>query len=453
MIKQNNNKKSYLFIFTILIMCILSVFALTFNSLLCTNVFAEETNSNLLTNSSVLSFNQLININSMTTNKLEKVNNFTLKGLQNATNVYEIANITNINFVSTHKYYVKCTTSQQFAFAYNGGSPVYFKNDTILSNNSGVRNQIFIYEVSLGTIYSFNVIDLTQMYGAGSEPTLEDIKNYNIFPTFYNRIDNLPITESLFTNNQSAYIQGYNDALSSFDVTIGTGNIYDTLSAYNYNGIQSTIDKTIINSGDYTSYLMQINGYAQLRLTATIDANTPVRIHLGALSTPNNSTYSVVDFYFLQNGTLNKFASIDTRTAPSDDDFFYIDVNWPTTSNMVFLKGQTSGYPNNNVYISNMQIEFKTINVYDIINNAYQNAERYYQQGQPGYNAIFQQGFDEGQRSPAIDSAWSFVSSTFSNIGGIFAVEFIPGVPLWVFIAIPLLFGLIVFLYRMTGGN
>lgn len=411
-------------IFFVIAITILIIAASTcvFYSTVDNTVLAETTSESLL------NFNQLVSNDYI---------NF-------KNDVVEVKNISTINNnLKNHILYfsIKLSNVVNCAFALNtksGNIDIHTFNDsnkTLITINNDVNINYFGVYISQTNINisDFQIIDLTQMYGAGNEPTLEECET--IFATIYNYTQSLIVDSGYMDYNigyENGYIAGQTDMLTSQqfyqnDLTnigyILTGSKIDTLNAgfnfsnnlYTYSSVEKFNKIYLKYSSDFSfnkgsTYVIKIENFS---------CNDFSELTIG---------------YTLEDGSYNDLTSI------SSDSFTYS-----------FLNNETNGT------ITNFYIDIGLKNSDYIKSFSVKNITMYGQNDQEQiYNSAYQQGYATGYNSAketyATEGNFSFMVSAFNGLGEILNIEVLPNVPIWVFVAIPLFFGLIAFIFKLIGS-
>ncbi len=227
-------KKEKLFINIVLALFIAGIICcFTLFPLLSETVSAEE-----LTNNSVLNFNQL-------------VLNDNINRTYSKANVTPITN-SNLNIVN-HKFYIHFdkNTAGIVAIGYNNGTS---NVDLTAPNATGSFDYFFsVPNVNYFTVYSvvdnlsisnFNIVDLTQCFGSGNEPsTVAEFKSY--FNSEYYAYT--PSTLISLDTLQS-YNNGVADTLNSYKYVVTANDSYNNLVPY---GDNTEMTRGIDSKGRY----------------------------------------------------------------------------------------------------------------------------------------------------------------------------------------------------------
>lgn len=390
------------------------------------------------TSDSLLNFNQLLNKDTINLSPYDFTidNNYTLtvNNYKNngSTSWFQIFNGSGLK---NHKFYFKFNSNNGLLM-FNANFGTNYLTSQVLDSGD-VDNVIFYIRLGTGEASelksTIQLIDLTQMYGAGNEPTLDKCKE--IFITTYNYTENL-IVDSGYMDYNSGYNNGYtagqSDMLTSQQffqnnlTNIGyiwSGSKIDTLNAgYNFSN----------NSYTYSSVEKFNKIYLKYSTDFSFNKNSVYVIKVENFSCNDFSELTIG--YTLDDGSYNDLISI------SSDSFTYSFVNNET--NGTITNFYISIELKNSDYIKSFSV--KSITMYgqndqeQIYNSAYQN----------GYTT----GYNSAKDTYSANGEFSFMISAFNGLGEILNMQILPNVPLWVFVAIPLFFGLIAFIFKLIGS-
>lgn len=401
---------------------------------------SSETVSAETTSDSLLSFNQLLNKDTINLSpydfSIDNNYNLTINNYKNSgsTSWFQIFNGTGLK---NHKFYFKFN-SKNGLLMFNANFGTSYLTSQVL--DSGDTDNVIFY-IRLGTgeaselKSTIQLIDLTQMYGVGNEPTLEECEK--IFITTYN------YTNSYYVSNENFYYysQGVNSVNKS--LTIGeavsdwVNNTYNLDASEFVKNDNGTIAWTKGNIATNTNYSLLAND----TITITME--------IGGSPDSNNLIIGQLN----ENGNFEQLLSVD-----------YSDWNYSAPGGLIGVYSGSVSFKlkyNTNQIIFNStgnilickKIEFTTYNYDNQLLNAFkQGAESidtsyYYQKG---VSDGIKQGAAQGT---AWGNSWEFISSCFNGIGDILSIEILPNLPLYTFIAIPLLLGLIVLIYKLIGSG
>ena len=277
------------------------------------------------------------------------------------------------------------------------------------------------YGYQISTPITYNTI---QAYNNGINAYIGSTQKIIGSTDFYNSV------YEVFVNNQyNGNVDKQNNGISSV-LSEGIGGAYATCCLPLIYSIASGTQITI------TGECCNLNvGNTRTKLKCGILDSNGVFIECGIFE---NGTYS--------NNTYNYVESTITFTLPFTTDriYFYTD----STTSLYAMKNFVVSY-----YLTNL--ELLQFNSYD---DGYKKAEtelkEYYSYGGQGYQQIYNRGVSDAQSNSAVFSdTWTFIGTAFNGIGDMLSVELIPNVPIGVFVALPLLLGLIFFIVKLTKGG
>ncbi len=295
-------KKEKLFINFVLSVFIAGILCcFTLYPILCDTVSAEE-----LTNNSVLNFNQLVNydnIDGRSIYGLSATSTFTgilVTGTKSSTsNSYWIIN--NVNLVPQHKYIVLNPDSGSYSSYIEVYDSVYIQySNQIFLVNSILDKVFFNVRIPNGIVvnsyFHLNIIDLTQCFGAGNEPT-----SVAEFKSYFNNDYYAYTTSTLVPlNATTSYSQGYTDGIKSFSVVTAADDIYN--SSYYLNN--SVTDILAVN--DNAPYFVKLVPNTDLKDYLVFPMNTTI---------PSNSNFIIegyiASYIHSYSGTLNIYSLIN----------------------------------------------------------------------------------------------------------------------------------------------
>lgn len=323
----------------------------------------------------------------------------------------------------------------------------------VISNgNYNFLNTFF--EIANTTISQFNFINLTQMFGIGNEPDLNQCQKLFVAPYY-----NFNTGTELSYLGLDAYSQGYNDAVGSFEYKVANSNFVNSVQSVSMNGYKGTASVYNIN-------YLRINHVNDTDLTTcyvpfnfTVNATTHVSFG-GRFShnDGNNSLTFKVAYMDMGSNTLKEIttfkASGGNTSTPVN---FQFDA--PQDLSGIYIIFMDEGF---DFFIYNCVLSILTTNATGAIQTAhdqgYEQAKYYYESqyavGGELYNEIYQKGvLDAESGNKVFQDAWQFMGTAFSGLGDLMTVEFFPGLPIGIFVALPLLLGLIYFIVRLVKGG
>ena len=403
-----------------------------------------------LTNTDIVNFNQQILLNSSPYNTITIINGQGFVFDTYSSNSY-------IDFraqiYSNHKYYcyISNPITSNIELTVNGVPLIVVNNQygIYTPNQSGLCDRLYLISGFTAGTYYINLIDLSQMFGNGNEPTLvqcqelftADYYSYNTgTPMFYGR-----------SQMGNSYI---------LDYPATTGNLKPNGTSAN------TLKVDYVQDGGYgTSLALYSNNsnpeqyldYFLWNLDTTFTAGSIITITAndyivkGALSlVANNSMQQVLTSFENSNQSDTRRNLSYTFVVQEDFSSFWL-VGEPLNASL------TTPYAK----FPFLQISVQYVNdIPSLIQGAKSlgitEGESHYAYGTDGYNEIFNAGKQyalQHNSNNAWGSAWDFIESAFTGIGGLFAIEILPNVPLSVFILTPLMVILIFFIVKLVKGG
>lgn len=357
---MNNEKKEKLFINIVLALFILGIiFCFTLYPILCDTVSAEP-----LTENSVLNFNQLV---------LNENINRTYPKLS----VVPISK-TDLNIVN-HKFYLHFdkNTAGIVAIGYNNGSS---NVDLAAPSSTGSFDYIFTSsKVVYFSVYStvdnlhlinFNIVDLTQCFGAGNEPsTVEEFKSY-----FVNDSYSYTLSSLISLGTQDAYNKGVNDTLTNLSYSFTAVDSYNRITSANViiNNVSynSTLDKTTLAT-DFVSLGVPgstQNGVLYFPFSTTLNAGDTISLSGYYGYAVFGSGSHSVDIVVVNGDSFSKIDT-STKTGSTINDLKHIEnLNYtlPFSCSGIYFISKGAG-----VYVSNFTVSVQVLNFQSLINDAY----------------------------------------------------------------------------------
>ena len=373
---------------------------------------------------------------------------------------------------ANHKYYFKINSnwySNLYLVNGDGDNILYdIKGDFIY--NPGYNFNIYVafqlfennyYDLTCGV----NIIDLTQMFGAGNEPNLQQAQEY-FTADYYNYNAGTPIPYS------KDYLQGYNDGANAVyealtitysDYTIGANSI-----SYGNNVIEKG---QIIYDSNYGAFMF--TGVIGIDLLQEISAGTNININfdfyipdLQGESGEFYKNYKLTFAYIDNSNNLTNIATIEpVKSTDVYENLYTGTIILPLTTRYLYMYVDYARVGQNEaptqIFSFNSSMSFRSLDVGLLMKNSYlkgqQAGEQKYAYGTDGYNNIYNLGFANGSNNSANGSiftnGWTWVGMIFHEIGDILSIELLPGIPISLFVALPLLVGLLFFIVKITKGS
>ena len=435
------------------------------------NKFSEKAYADYedLGTNTVVNFNQLFNntiqrgnYNTITFSKTNATYNINGYFNNYNANLCFNATATNIELYANHIYYLDyklvVNSGPTPSLHIVNGSNVYYgsgnnKQLVNMTNNDTVYLgfQVIVSENSSTNPYNFSVtpmlIDLTQMFGAGNEPNLQQAQEY-FTADYYNYTTGTPIPYS------KDYLQGYQQGIIDFQNSLKTtfnNDVIGTMSfAANVGGIQSTIDY----NANYGAYVVE--GVAGIHFGNTITSQVEFYIEF-FLPNYSGGLYFVVFDY--SNGTLVPISTDEIVEGTATSNPYVRSVfNISNMDTLYFgVFDSTQQFSNSTVvtgYFFKSELTIYTIDVAALITQSIGQTQANYVEGGAGYESIYNQGYLAGvSQGNATLETMDYIGAAFTGIGSILQIELLPGIPFSLFILLPLMFGLIGFVVKLSKGG
>ena len=410
---------------------------------------------------------------------------------------YGLKGLTNISYVSGHKYYV----SLDILSSYSGYVKLELWSNSVdipditttanellkirqvLTCNNTISKRILLYlsqsvqnNTGITTYSNFNIIDLSACFGIGNEPNIEQA-NELFIADYYAYNTGSP----MFINSVNAYNQGVIDTLGSttYDVVLddfynnsfglaSNNSNYNTkliktspytisgqtifgLSAYNVSWKESGESYTN-NNGLLTAIGFNINNVIPVGSTLKIKYQGTSLANDYNDTSPTNIYHNVYLSTFDGN-SFTRFLDLGTGLMYVSD-YREFTISAPDNAESIYL------IANGNINCSYLSINVEYTNSNVLIDSIYKSGQesilKLYNPGSSGYDSIFNSGKQYAlthNANNAWGSAWDFIESAFTGIGSLFTIQLLPGVPLSVFILVPLMVSLIFFIVKLVKGG
>lgn len=356
-------------------------------------------------------------------------------------------------------------------FVYSGGA--YYSKSINIGENAfiiNLENNINAIQFNNSITYTgLNAINLTQMYGAGNEPTIEQCKE--TFIATYNYTNNNVISN----NDFNSYNNGYKDALNSFDYKLNTSQTYNSFESgdiieYPSASITGYATPTPLiypvykpSNPEYilqpTYYQVRVNKYGRLRLGTEIDKGANINIkgmvsgeYNTGLTTTSKINICILDYQ--NNLVVLKTIDLPSYAGNKQINYTNFEVNFTLSGNTESLYFTCDNLSTNNnntyFYLGDIEISTKILNTSQLIENSYNTGY------DTGYNNGYDIGYNNGINTKG-ESVWqnsmAFIKNIFVNIFDIFSIEILPNVSLGTFIIIPLIFAILFFIVKIAKGG
>lgn len=431
MTKILNNKYLLLGIICVLAVSIVCAFIAGFRE----TAHADYTEDILNNPEAIVNFNQLV------ANNL--VNGYTFPAEYNI--------ICQYNFVTNHKIYINFNVVNNnnvlYEMRFHNSDGTIRQNvfngfissgvETIITlNNNYVDLRIYAASNGLST-NNIKVIDLTQMFGAGNEPNLQQCKD--LFVSDYYAYN---IGTPVSFNSINAYVDGVNSVLSGQSIHYSREYVAQNMQAIRFNDI--TGDYSLdINSSYPTQprYLYTINDHVQITFASIITAGQNFKFKFWLCRAEYNDITPLEIGYFIQSNfypliTINATAQFDNLQ------YYELDLIAPVDMNAIVLNIPHNyaltdpDYQWYSVYMADIELTYILQDATALLRNAqdygYNQAKQQYEtilntysgsngSGNSGYMSIYYEGYQAGQNA-SVSAARKKTYTFTAFLGALFDV-------------------------------
>lgn len=428
----------------IVILLVLSIVIITFTAIGFSRshkAYAETTQ--------FFNFNQAIKITESYSDKINVINEQTIYINTTLTGATSFG-ISNINISSTHKYYfytdVPFVNRVTFARDYSGLFTSYEQYYIYSPTSDYVFNRIFLYGNESVKNLSFTFIDLTLM--GIDDYTIEQCKE--LFTAQYYPFNS---GTTMTLDSIALYSQAVNDIFANYRYSLSQNALSYTSYAVQYKNQSANFDYNT----DTEQWYFQNTFAVPLFTTLNSGAQVTIDYYLYAMNLSQDWYLNVmywsgndyVTIYTSQETINTSHAQTMTFNLPYDTDTLYFNIVYNnainTSANMMVFKFDISAtqLDINSMIYSSFQSGY---------NSGYSKCESNYTYPNNGYMTIYNQGLAAADSGEVFTDSWGFAGSIFTSIGEILSIELIPNVPIGLFVALPLLVGLIFFIVKITKG-
>lgn len=444
------------------LIAIIMVLSMVFLPKLINNVAYADFNEIVSSQYAVVNFNQIYNGVDTNYASYFDVDNSTNSIYVNTTptSYGQACTISGIQLINGHKYYA----SGHGLSLGNIGTP-YITLGTIYNSISDVSlNRILISEstdlVEGDTIY-INVFDLTAMFGSQNDNlTIEQCKDLFI-GDFYPYNSGTPVS----LNGLNSYAEGVASVYGN-SVHLNEQYFYNNISEIRLNDVTGGYAK-YINNNLTPTFSLNIDDHVIFNLPTTLKAGTLFKLsfYLGRSEYNDNTPLEVG--YLIQ----GQFYSLTRVIATAQFDnynYFELDLTAPYDINGIVFniprdyELNDPNYQWYSVHIGDINLRYYINNLQQLISESIEygrekykdELDTYYAIGGQGYETIYQAGVRDSQSNMAVfTDSWAFIGNAFRGVGDLLKIELFPNVPIGLFVAFPLLLGLIFFIVKLTKGG
>lgn len=448
--KKENRK-----IFIVLILIFLTlVFASVMTFISCDKVYADA-----YSDTAIVNFNQYIENNYVNNYTLNYETSTIISNLSaNSGDVFYLYldfTLNNGDFILNFRY--NDDSTETIVYASNYTSPIY----KLITINKNLSNVYYYSNAQNQKINNIILINLTQMFGSNDlVPTLEQCQQIFTSPYYYYN-EGTP----LYLNGINAYNDGMNAVLDSLRVNVNDYVIGFSSFPYANDSIKRgefAYDSTI---NHYT-----FSGVLGVILITDIKAGTNVNANF-ELWIPDiqgendNYAYSFkLNFGYVLNNNLVPLIEITANKRNNTSLFYEGTFNMPIDTNTLYLwvdySTSDSETPTQIIAV-NSELTYRTLETTSLLASQYtkgfNDAKREYEPGGQLYQNIYNLGFAAGSNNSANGSiftdGWQWLGTMFHSLGEILNIQFLPGLSIGIFVALPLLVGLVSFILKITKGS
>lgn len=456
--KRKNNIRSYdkrahkvLFICA-LVFCIVSVslVACCFNE--SQKIVYADYETDILNNSSaIVNFNQII--------PNEYINHtFSYVGLNT---------ISNTTIIGSHKYYIKLKNNSSETFDLLFGDDWSNFRIALSVNANSESDNIFTYGQDLNGIACYpneantkienlNIIDLTKMFGS-NEPNINQCRD--LFTADYY---NYTTGQAVSISGLNSFIEGVNYAYEQLNFDVVNSSAYTTAFIDPTLNNSNAFVERYVDMGTNGQYLyLKARGYLSIPLSQTLDQGSI--LNFGYTDPGQGGSGNYLYIGILYNSNFIPVMNISTHL--TDDRTTDLTMTIPySTNTIIFVESSTEDYftfVDSAYWLGDLQVNYAQLDVQVLINSIVSDELRkqkefydgYYSYGE-GYTRIYNQGLQDGSATgQAFTDSMTFTGSVFHAIGDILSMQVIPNIPLGLFVALPLLVGLLFFIVKIAKGS
>lgn len=424
-------------------------------------VYADFETDILNDPNSIVNFNQLFDYgsSSISNDYASKQNN---GYLINSSSAFEIYIGINITFTINHKYYmgVKNTDNEGYLNIefYGGGHNLYCSQNRIYNANTTGNANVYLRPTgnSQNKFISIYVIDLTLMFGENT-PTLQQCENF-FKSDYYNYTTGQAVSISGF----NSFTEGVNYAYEQLNFDVVNSSAYTT--AYidpSLNNSNAFVERyaDISSNGQYL--YLKARGYLSIPLSQTLEQGSI--LNFGYTDPGQGGSGNYIYIGILYNNNFIPVMNISTHL--QNDTTTNLTMTIPySTNTIVFVESSTEDYftfVDSAYWLGDLQVSHAQLDIQVLINSIVNDELRkqkefydgYYSYGE-GYRTIYNQGLQDGSATgQAFTDSMTFTGSVFHAIGDILSMQVIPNIPLGLFVALPLLIGLLFFIVKIAKGS
>lgn len=309
-------------------------------------------------------------------------------------------------------------------------------------------------------VKDFIVVDISSMFGADNLPTIQQCRDLFV-ANYYPYNSGTPVS----LNGLNSYAEGVASVYGN-SVHLNEQYFYNNISEIRLNDVTGGYAK-YINNNFTPTFSLNIDDHVIFNLPTTLIAGTLFKLsfYLGRSEYNDNTP---LEIGYLIQGQFYSLTRV-TATAQFDDyNYFELDLTAPYDINGIVFNIPRDyeltdpNYQWYSVHIGDINLTYYINNLQQLISESIEygrekykdELKSYYAIGGQGYEAIYQAGVRDSQSNMAVfTDSWAFIGTAFRSVGDLLKVELFPKVPIGLFVAFPLLLGLIYFIVKLTKGG
>lgn len=363
--------------------------------------FADYVDDVQTITNAIVDFNQLVSL------PVSRINS-------NVSSTY-YTSINSFSYIANHKIYIKSNNSNYHKFALGNNSSIYeyVESDYIFSysGNLNFNSILYVNDLPSGTYY-LSFIDLTQMFGEGNEPNIDQARELFV-ADYYAYTIGTPVAYDTI----DAYNNGVNAYLNSTEYVISSLGFLNSVYAVTLNSSYSALDSQVTRDSVNNRVVVEagtsnVTPTLCLPFNYTIPTGTQITISGSCATTQYNATYYLYFGLWGNGGEMMVIpqgmvagtqgylrSSTITFTLPMSVDRIYImtsdDATW---------------------YLSNFEVGYYLTNVDTLRDLGYADGVKYMQDQYAPNGALYQAIYMKGYNAYPTDDHYTFQKLIASSI-------------------------------------